>query len=340
MPPPFTDQAWASATWSVNFATEKKLGMVSWQPADSATNVDVLVIGDSYADDVDMGFFCWPSCLARSRSWSVLNTSRGGATTGDAGGQYDRAITFAKEHQLTIADAVCIVHLGGNNLLQLLWLGPLALILLMVDVMWFTFAHLGLISPSQAHPRISFFGLTSQQVADDLAAIVHRLAANGHKRILVSGLPLCSCVPTARVVVGLLAWPLALVPGRAFHSRTVSFLIDEAARMMQATILSRLQRQIEVENLVQSTGSSSLRVRVHFFDEAAAIRMLAMEAQAAPASLTFWRDAHHPTAHVHARLAEEAANHIGKGAARAAGGIAVISGRRRRSRSPNRRGSG
>ena len=100
----------------------KRLGRVAWAPAPehpSRTHVDVLVIGDSYADSIDMGFPCWPALVAGLRGSSCLCAARGGAAMADGIGQYEQASEFASAHGLALsADTWCIVHLGGNNLLH------------------------------------------------------------------------------------------------------------------------------------------------------------------------------------------------------------------------------
>ena len=50
------------------------------------------------------------------------------------------------------ADTLCIVHLGGNDLLHSLWLGPIALLLLYIDLVLIVGARVGLLRHTRALP--------------------------------------------------------------------------------------------------------------------------------------------------------------------------------------------
>ena len=54
---------------------------LTWRPCEAGGSRALVVIGDSYADDVDMGFETWPSQLARALPATLVNTARGGSRT-------------------------------------------------------------------------------------------------------------------------------------------------------------------------------------------------------------------------------------------------------------------
>ena len=58
----------------------KKFNLVTWLPRQKhEASVGLLVLGDSYADNFDMGFECWQTLLARQCRLSSLNVACGGA---------------------------------------------------------------------------------------------------------------------------------------------------------------------------------------------------------------------------------------------------------------------
>ena len=189
-----------------------QLQLTSWMPiASEATQVDAIVLGDSYCDDIDMGYPCWPTVLARRRSWSLLSAAKGGSRSDHWAEQYKRAEAYAEELGLRITtDTVCIVHLGGNDLLHSLWLGPLAVLLLFSDLAFIAAVRVRLLARHRRPPPFSFFGILSRRISKHIGAAAAALAARGHTRLLISGLPLCGAVPTGRAVVRLLVcgcWP-------------------------------------------------------------------------------------------------------------------------------------
>eukprot|EP00966_Prymnesium_polylepis_P078425 1818006-Prymnesium_polylepis.1 len=113
-----------------------RLQLASWLPTSAAADhADALVLGDSYCDDVDMGYRCWPTALASLRGWSMLSAAQGGSKAGHWTEQLERAHAYSAELGVSIsANTVCVVHLGGNDILHSLWLGPIAVALLLVDL--------------------------------------------------------------------------------------------------------------------------------------------------------------------------------------------------------------
>ena len=123
----------AFTRWTKNPITRKLHNSHTWlprpPPADQK-HIDVLVVGDSYADPHDMAFFCWPDVLARTLGLTALNAARGGSRSDQTVGQLERALAAAAGHGLcTSGSTVLIVHTGGNDALQLLL--PLLLLLIL-----------------------------------------------------------------------------------------------------------------------------------------------------------------------------------------------------------------
>ena len=73
----------------------------------SAGAVEALILGDSYADDIDMGFYAWPSKLAQLRSLACLNAARGGAESRHVEFQYKHAKQF-RQPQLEVGRRYCV----------------------------------------------------------------------------------------------------------------------------------------------------------------------------------------------------------------------------------------
>lgn len=283
----------------------KRLGLAHWQPTPlCAGAVDVLVIGDSYADDIDMGFYAYPSKLAQLRGWSCLNVARGGSESRHGIEQYHRAVQFVHNHHLHLSqETLCIVHLGGNDALHALWLGPLAALAIYMDIFILFACRLGLAAPLTRMPRFSFFGLVVRQSERKLGSLVQMLAEQGHRRILVSGSPLCSSVPTARAIIGFLlcswAWPV----GRG--REIVTYLIDEAARVAQRQLFASLRAA--AESACTAAGRPDTALELVLFDEAQVLRDVCSAGGTKPC----WRDGHHPQEWVHAALAQAASRCLG-----------------------------
>ena len=295
-PPPLDEDAAAEFTLFRPFG--KCLNVVHWRPTPlCAGAVEALILGDSYADDIDMGFYAWPSKLAQLRSLACLNAARGGAESRHVEFQYKHAKQFAQSHNLKLdGGTVCVVHAGGNDLLHGLWLGPLAALAIYADIIAQLMAKLGLTRPITELPRFSFFGVATRQTGRRLGGLVQLLIENGHTRILISGSPVCSQVPTARFVVSLLLGAWIWPGGRDL----VAHLIDAVAKVAQQQVFAFVQAASEAACL--ATGRPSGSVEIVYFDEAAALRTINAAAGARPC----WRDGHHPAEWVHAELAHAA----------------------------------
>ncbi|KAL3893718.1 MAG: hypothetical protein SGPRY_014038 [Prymnesium sp.] len=259
------------------------------QPGE-AERVDMIVLGDSYCDDVDMGFPCWPTRLASTCGWSLLSAAQGGSRSGHGVEQYERARQYAREvGGVVTPQTLCIVHLGGNDLLHTLWLGPIALLLLLVDLAFLLARRAGAFATCTRPPCLSFFGLLSSRISSNLCHLLTHLAESGHKRVLFSGLPLCSAVPTAHTIVRLLI--LGCWPG---SGPAACVIVSDLARMVQEDLFRAL-----------SCVAAMHGVQLLLFDEAGAIVRISQGANSKKASI--WRDGHHPAAWVHRELASTVA---------------------------------
>lgn len=273
----------------------KRLSLLCWRPSSQmrCSMVDCLVIGDSYADDVDMGFTCWPLLLAQGRG-SCLNVARGGSRCAHAPEQLSRAEDFMAAFQLRPSEhSMVIVHLGGNDMLHALQLlGPFALLLLWLD-MWHIGARiLGLRPGLSTLPRVSFFGFLARRIVASLSALLALLARRGYTRVLVSGLPICSAMPLTRKVVSGLTFAWAR-PGGA---RFVTKVIDETADLLRTYLKTALHEVATTHGL-----------KLVYFDEASALREVCLSRHAAAEQVgagdAMWKDVHHPREWVHAELA-------------------------------------
>ena len=97
-----------------NIVTSQRKNHLSWSPVRSSFDA-VIIVGDSYADDVDMGFQCWPTRLAQQMGRAVLNTSRGDSKSWHARAQLKLAHEFL-ETQPGFTPSLLIIHTGGNNM--------------------------------------------------------------------------------------------------------------------------------------------------------------------------------------------------------------------------------
>lgn len=313
LPPPLDRREDARCNFTQLRGMGKRLNLTTWQPAigtapRDSSHVNLLVLGDSYADDIDMGYECWPTLVARRRNWSHLSCARGGAESTAALEQYALADTFARQHGLVIDErTVVLVHLGGNDLLHALWYGPLAFVFLFFDVVasvWFRVGSLlGMMSARrQRLPRASFFGLAARRVARNLRGLMLLLAARGHRQVIVSGLPVCSVVPTARVLVSIITgswlWAWLLPGGGRLAASVVSTLVDEAAGLLQVDLFAQLEAVTEEMEKRPDAQHPSSRLQLTLLNEAAVLKEVSAEAGG-----DMWKDGHHPTARSHARMA-------------------------------------
>ena len=291
----------AEATFTRRLITGKRLGLLSWRQGGASRqtgHVDFLVLGDSYADDIDMGFPCWPSLVAAVSGGSCLSVARGGSRSTHGVEQYERASSWmSRACKHTSERTVVIVHLGGNDVLHAMWLlGPLAFLLLGIDMAVLGAGRIGLLPRRSSLPRYSFFSFLARRITTSLATLLATLAQHGHARVLVSGLPICSTMPLARTITSMMtgAW---FWPG---GSQFVTGILDDAAALL-GTHLRDTLRDAAFNSVVaapSASASASKRppprpMRLLYFDEGEVLRRT---------NGKVWRDLHHPRAWVHAEL--------------------------------------
>ena len=299
--------------------TKKYLNIVTWSPPQeerAASRVDMVTLGDSYADDIDMGFHCWPSLVARQQKQSCLNLARGGATSSAGLTQYEQALRFAQASGLVIGpQTTVLVHLGGNDLLFLLWLGPPAFMLMFMDfVNVFILRRFAGSGPLRGRVlRYSFFGLAAARIQGNLTALLRRLREARHRKVIICGLPLCGVVPTARAVVMTLlgAWFWQWLLPRGYRNqlrKAIGEMVDDTAALVQEELFAACRAAWSEAGSVPTEASArpgeeeSTPPALILLDEASAIRALAQR-EAHPGGLQIWKDGHHPNALTHARLA-------------------------------------
>lgn len=318
MPPPLAQERDSDTrcTYTSLLGVGKRLNLVTWRPnfgKQETTHVDLLVLGDSYADDIDMGFECWPTLLARKERWSCLSCARGGAEAAAATAQYALASDFAVEANLLIdEETVVLVHLGGNDLLHGLRYGPIACLLLLCDVAMSLFSYFrlfGVPTPLPRLPRVSFFGIASRRVTRQLRLLLSVLSERGHHTVVVSGLPVCSVVPTVRVIVSLLTgswlWQYALPGAGAAAARVVTLLADGTAALLQSELfggLASAAAEVSAHSKSSAASVTCSSPRLVLLDEAAVLREIA--SQAGEGGRSMWKDFHHPTAECHQKMSD------------------------------------
>ena len=144
---------------------QKKFNLVTWLPRQKhEASVGLLVLGDSYADNFDMGFECWQTLLARQCRLSSLNVACGGARISEYRSQLVTATAACEELGLRhSAETLVVVHAGGNDFLQALVLPPLLLLLFLDIVRCGARRALGLPRFDAASPPLlSFVGLSAR----------------------------------------------------------------------------------------------------------------------------------------------------------------------------------
>ena len=172
-----------------NIVTRKLFNELTWLPAESDGGGVVVVVGDSYCDHVDMGFVCWPELVARDAlGCSMLNVARGGSEARHARAQLERAHAFLAARQPAPPIRLLVVHTGGNDVVHSL---PFAFPLLVVDLVRLALIRAGVLARLERPPSsFSFVGLTSRRIARDTRALLEDARARGHRRILLSTMPI------------------------------------------------------------------------------------------------------------------------------------------------------
>lgn len=247
--------------------TGKRKNLLTWLPrlpANGSTSggprySTMLVIGDSYADDIDMGFHCWPTQLARILRLPLINVAQGGAEVRHVHAQLVRAHTFADvDHlQLSPRETLLIIHAGGNDVLHALF-RPRLLYHLVADLFRLSNAERRRNGPP---PVLAFPFKVSKQIAKGLSALLADVARRGYRDVLVSKLPLCPALPLARALIH------ALVP-----TANASFVSDIIG-WISASIGHELSIAIEA-----AAASYSLRLLV--FNESDHLQEVARKADA------------------------------------------------------------
>ena len=286
-----------------SWMTSKRHNQLTWLPAErrvaNSQFSSILVLGDSYADDVDMGFFCWPSRLGQRLKLPVLNVARGGSESAHVSAQLERAHAWKHEDFALDIQSLLILHTGGNDALHSLR-NPRMLALLISDLY-------SLRNSGEDQPELSFPRELGKAVTSRLDNFFASAAVHGHRHIVLSTLPIMSCLPLARLLVQL------LVPGASagFVTRSLQAL----GRSINECVCG------DIQSLAAKHG-----VYAQVFDEASQLELLADEAGASQLGLSdglrlvlrqlqriltgpvkdsgFWHDGHHPAAEAHERLAE------------------------------------
>ena len=197
--------------------------------------------------------------------------------------------------------SLLILHTGGNDALHSLR-NPRMLALLISDLY-------SLRSSNEDKLELSFPRELGKAVTSRLDDFFASAAVHGHRHIVLSTLPIISCLPLARLLVQL------LVPGAnaGFVTRSLRAL----GRSINQSVCG------DIQSLAAKHG-----VYAQVFDEASQLELLAEEAGASQLGLSdglrlvlrqlqriltgpvkdsgFWHDGHHPAAEAHERLAEEA----------------------------------
>ncbi|CAE7888526.1 Sbno2 [Symbiodinium necroappetens] len=287
-----------------SWITSKRHNQLTWLPAErrlvNSQFSSILVLGDSYADDVDMGFFCWPSRLGKRLKLLVLNVARGGSESAHVSAQLERAHAWKHEDFTLDIQSLLILHTGGNDALHSLR-NPRMLALLISDLY-------SLRNSMEDQLELSFPRELGKAVTSKLDNFFASAAVHGHRHIVLSTLPIISCLPLARLLVQL------LVPGASagFVTRSLRAL----GRSINQCVCG------DIQSLAAKHG-----VYAQVFDEASQLELLAEEAGASQLGLSdglrlvlrqlqrilagpvkdsgFWHDGHHPASEAHERLAEE-----------------------------------
>ena len=183
--------------------TRKRHNQLTWLPAASSPGSFslVLVVGDSYGDDVDMGFHCWPAQLGKALSVPVLNVARGGSESSDIHRQLKLAHDWAAQKGLDIdaEEALIVLHTGGNDALNSL-MNPWNLAQLVSDLY-------RLRGQDEANLEHAFAEQLSRGIVQEFDRFLGDVSSLGYRKIVVSTVPIVSSLPLARLLVRL------LVPG-------------------------------------------------------------------------------------------------------------------------------
>lgn len=298
--------------------TGRQKNHLTWLPAESGfiktpllfTRFShVLVLGDSYADDIDMTFHTWPTQLARKMALPMLNVARGGSVARDARNQLERASAFAGSHNLHLepSKTLLIVHTSGNDILYALF-DPRLVSMLVHDLTCLSLVSRGWIGDL---PQLLFPRKLSQHIAGEMEKLLSDAASRGYTNVLISDLPLSPAVPLARLLVhifaptadaGFVNKSLATFAGIIRRDLSLAFEDIASKHALKVTIfnegmiLEELANRAHVGNLgvLQTFGLLTRKIMRHiwnFGDDSI---------------VGFWHDGHHPGVAVHHELAKRA----------------------------------
>ncbi|CAK9070815.1 unnamed protein product [Durusdinium trenchii] len=309
----------AYAEFVESWITRKRHNQLMWLPSSSSTLGPLsplgglvslmIVVGDSYADDIDMGFQCWPTQLSKALHAPVLNVARGGSESSHIHSQLERAHLWTKEQQLQVnlSEVLLVLHTGGNDALHSL-LKPWMFVSLISDLY-----SLRSEAVEKKSVELSFPKKLSIVILREVDEFLERAAALGHRKVVISTLPIVSSLPLARLLVHV------LVPGAD------PGFVTETLEAVGGSINRHLQEQCVV--LAQKHG-----VEAWIFQEGDSLDSLAKGAEAATHGVfsavklalkrirriiwalasqesldghEFWHDGHHPAARAHEQLAAE-----------------------------------
>jgi len=299
---------------TVSVITGKAKNYLTWRPALNTTagvKAQIIVVGDSYADDIDMNFVCWPSQLAIEFGVSMLNMARGGSESKHVRAQLAHASDFLRTSGIleepivqTAHHTLLIIHTGGNDVLHAL--GNLRLLLSLVADVWrFRVASWGWISkPAQ----FLFAEELGAGIARQMDALLAYAAEQGYMYMLVSQLPISPAIPLARFLIYLVSGG-----GSAFVTEVLQCFSRTVQQKLATTLLA---------------SAVKYSIRLELFEEGEHLENLAAAAGAADYGLWellgrlgasvwrfwglsnrahFWLDGHHPGLEAQTELAKKAA---------------------------------
>ena len=285
-----------------SWITRKRHNQLTWLPTDSdrlarSDFSSVLILGDSYGDDVDMGFYCWPSRLGQRLSLPVLNVARGGSESAHVAAQLERAHAWRQEGFTLDGRSLLVLHTGGNDALHSLR-NPWMLALLISDLYQ--------LRKGVEQPELGFAKELGKVVTPQLDRFLARAATLGHRDVVLSTMPIVSCLPLARLLVHI------LVPGADSHFVTrslrvlggsINHVFDGVPALAAKHGLNArvFDEASELERLAEEAGASQLGLR-----EGARLILRQLQRLLGPMSANgFWHDGHHPAAEAHEQLAQE-----------------------------------
>ncbi|KAL1522671.1 hypothetical protein AB1Y20_017649 [Prymnesium parvum] len=309
----------AQAEVTVHRLTRHRFNALTYHPSSSRRAEAAVVVGDSWADPWDMGFGCWPTFLSQDLAYACVNAARGGSRSDDTLRQLSRAHSFLQRRGHT--PRLLIVHTGGNDVLRGL-LSPW-LVLLCLDVLRLLATRGGLLAPQHGGAREwSFTTRVARAIGRQLHLLLEEAAEQGHSAVLVSSVPVCSAIPLARIVLGLLG--AGLLSSAAITSVLASLgdelerELDTRLRHSAAELPLRLFRFGEHRHMVQLTADArEEELGIAWLPTLLASRWRAgtdggtspwgrERAAGRPRPVRCWHDSFHPSVEVHVQLAQRA----------------------------------